>query len=228
MFVAGHGFAVVGALPVPDLPAGVARIGENSRDGPHGPGCAGSVAVAAGIVGGGGGDAAVVEGAGDAGGAGTGEALREDPPHVRCGVGVGVGVEAVQPPSPAGVVAVGVGSGVDQAVAVGWAVAEVASLVAGLAAHGVGGAHAGAVGAACLDRLLGALVEVGADHSRMGLGLRPGPFARVVPAVPVLVDRRRVHLAGSPQTRPVSKSRRGSESADGSRRARAYHHNQAA
>ena len=66
----------------------------------------------------GGGHAAVVECAGDAGGAGSGEALREDPSHLRgCGR---VGIEAVRASSPAGVVAVRLGSGVDQPVAVRW------------------------------------------------------------------------------------------------------------
>jgi hypothetical protein len=41
--------------------------------------------VAGPVVRGGGGDAEVIEGAGDAGGAVPGEALFEDPSHVRCG-----------------------------------------------------------------------------------------------------------------------------------------------
>jgi hypothetical protein len=87
-------------------------------------------------------DAALVEGAGDAGGAGPGQALGEDPSYVRCGGWVRV--EAVQASSPAGVLRVGVCSGVDEAVAIRWAAAEVAALGAGLGAHRDAGAPAGA------------------------------------------------------------------------------------
>jgi len=132
---------VVGALPVPHLPAGVARIFRDGGDGPERPARSGAVAVAAGVVGGGG-DAAVVEGAGDARGAGPAEALREDPSDVRSGRRVGV--EAVQAASPVGVFSVWVPSGIGEPVAIGWSAAEVASLVTGLGAHGIGGAHPGA------------------------------------------------------------------------------------
>jgi hypothetical protein len=39
---------------------------------------------------------------------------------------------------------------------------------------------------------VGALVEVGADQRLVCLGAGPGPFARVVPAVAVLVAERHV------------------------------------
>jgi hypothetical protein len=44
VFVAGDGFVVVGALPVPYLSAGVAGVGEDRRDGPQSPGVTGAVA----------------------------------------------------------------------------------------------------------------------------------------------------------------------------------------
>jgi len=51
------------------------------------------------------------------------------------GRGLRVRFEAVQTPTPAGVEGVRVGAGVDQAVAVGWAAAQMSALVAGLGPH---------------------------------------------------------------------------------------------
>ena len=58
---------------------------------------------------------------------------------------------------------------------------------------GVAGSLAGvAFRAVLLDRLLGALEEVGTNQWRVRLGARPSPLARVVSAMPVLVAERDV------------------------------------
>ena len=63
--------------------------------------------------------------------------------------GVRVGIEPVQAASPAGMDRIGMGPGIGDAVAVWWSAAEVPALVAGLGAHGGGGAESAAQDFAC-------------------------------------------------------------------------------
>jgi hypothetical protein len=128
--VTGDGLVVVGAVPVPYLPAGVARVGQDLRDRPQRPCVAVAVLVAGRVVAGRAGYAALVEGAGDRGGAAPGQALREDPPDMRRGDRIGI--EPVQPAAPPGMYGVGVWTGVDQPVPVGWSATQVPALVSGL------------------------------------------------------------------------------------------------
>jgi hypothetical protein len=66
----------------------------------------------------------------------------EDPLHGSSGDRVRV--EAMQASAPLGVDPVRVRSGVDESVAIRWSAAETPALVAGLGAHRLGGAPAGA------------------------------------------------------------------------------------
>jgi hypothetical protein len=61
------------------------------------------------------------------------QALSEDPPDMVCGGGVGF--QTLQPAAPPGMRGVGMWAGVGQAVAVGWAAAQVAALLLGLGLH---------------------------------------------------------------------------------------------
>jgi hypothetical protein len=101
--VAGSPTAVVGVLPVPGLPAGVAGVGEDRGDRVKGPGFAAAVAVA--VDPGRAGDSPLVERSGDPGNRLAGKPLDEDPPDMRSGSGVGF--ETVQTSPPAGVRPVG-------------------------------------------------------------------------------------------------------------------------
>jgi hypothetical protein len=78
----GRGLVVVDALPLPHLPAGVARVGEDRGDRPQRPRGTGSVRVAGAVVGRRWLHAERVESAGDPGGALSGQPLREDPSDV--------------------------------------------------------------------------------------------------------------------------------------------------
>jgi hypothetical protein len=115
------------------LPAGVARVAQDRGDRLQRPRLTAAVSVAVSVGTGGAGNAAVVEVAGDAGEAASGQPLREHPPHMRRGLRVRF--EAVQTPTPAGVEGVRVWAGVDEAVAVRWAAAQMSALVAGLGPH---------------------------------------------------------------------------------------------
>src|SRR4051794_41168725 len=110
--VTRNAFVVVGAIPVPDLPAGVAGVGEDLRDRPQGPCIAVTVRVTGRVVAGRPRPPTLVEGAGDRGRPGPGQSLGEDPPHMRRGNRIGT--ETVQPPAPTGVRRVGVRAGVHQ------------------------------------------------------------------------------------------------------------------
>jgi hypothetical protein len=123
----------VGALPVPDLAAGVPGVAQDRRHRTQGPGGPGAVRVPPG------GSAADGHGtpasfsAGDPGAAVPGQPLREHPRHhVRRG---GVGLEAVGPSAPGGVGLVRMRSRVAQPVPVRGPAAEVPALVAGLGSH---------------------------------------------------------------------------------------------
>src|SRR6185312_7784905 len=122
------------ALLVPDLPAGVAGIGQDGADGGFGPALPGAVQVAGPVVLGRGGDAVAGEAFGDGEQAAAGEVLGEDPPDDPGGGGVGF--ELVQALAVGGLGRVGVRPGVGEPVAVGWPSAEEPALQRGLGGHG--------------------------------------------------------------------------------------------
>ncbi|GGL94005.1 hypothetical protein GCM10012279_09490 [Micromonospora yangpuensis] len=105
------------ALLVPDLPAGVAGVGEDDPDGAFAPRGGGAVWVAARVVGRGGEDAVAGESFGDGEEAVSGEVLGVDASDDVCGEWVGF--EAVQPSAVGCFCGVGVWAGVGEAVAVG-------------------------------------------------------------------------------------------------------------
>src|SRR5262249_17900789 len=97
---------LVGALLVPDLPAGVAGVGEDDPHGALGPGQAVGVPVAGTVVRGRAGDVVAGEGFGDREDAVAGQVHGEDAPHH--GGGVRVGGQPVQAPAVGGLARVGV------------------------------------------------------------------------------------------------------------------------
>jgi hypothetical protein len=96
--VVGRGGVVVGVLPVPDLPSGVAGVGEDRGDSRHHPALAAAMLVPTRVSTGWAGDVAVVEFTGDPSDAAPGKPLREDPSNMRCGLRIGL--QTVQAPAP--------------------------------------------------------------------------------------------------------------------------------
>ena len=82
--------------------------------------------------------------------------------HRTCGAVAGSGVEAVQTPSPAGVRPVRVRAGINEAIAIGRAPAQVATLITRLDQHGCGGAEPSAE-----DFALGLVTE---QHDQRSMG----------------------------------------------------------
>jgi hypothetical protein len=124
---------MLGALAMPNLPAGVAGVGQDCGDRAQRPGPADAVRVAGSI------DSRrrrhpeLVESPGNAGEATPRQPLGEHPPYVASGGQVGL-----QPPKPATplrVGRVGVRAGIDESVPVGRTPAQIPSLIDGLGAH---------------------------------------------------------------------------------------------
>ncbi len=133
---------MVGALAVPHLAAGVAGVGEYRPHRVQHPPAPSPVGVAGGVGGGRAGNARVVEGAGDAGHAVSGQPLGEYPRYD--GPALGVDGQGLRAHAAAGEGPVRVRAGVHQPVSVGRAAAEVAALVPGLDRHRGPGADPGA------------------------------------------------------------------------------------
>ena len=120
----GPGWLVVRALAVPDLPAGVARVGQDLGDRAQRPRFAAAVLIPLSVVSRRAQHTVVVQLAGDARRAQPGEPPGEDQSHDRRGCRVGI--QPVQPPAPSGVRGVRVWTGIDQPVPVRWPAAQVA------------------------------------------------------------------------------------------------------
>jgi hypothetical protein len=123
----------VGALPVPDLPAGVPGVAQDRRHCAEGPRRARAVRVPARVSRRRARHARLVQRPGDPRPAVPRQPLGEHPRHhVRR---AGVGLQAVRPPAPGGVRLVRVRPRISQPVPVWRAAAEVAALVSGLGGH---------------------------------------------------------------------------------------------
>ncbi|WUG69393.1 hypothetical protein OG828_09980 [Streptomyces sp. NBC_00457] len=121
-------------LLVPDLPSGVAGVGQDRADGSLGPGDAAAVPVARGVVRGRARDAVAGEGLGDGEQSATGAVVAEDAlDDVRGG---GVRFQSVESLAVGSFGRVGMGSDVGEAVAVGRSSAQVASFDLGPGGHG--------------------------------------------------------------------------------------------
>jgi hypothetical protein len=132
---------VIGGLPVPHLPTGVAGIGQDLRDRPQRPRLARPVPVAGPIVPGRWRHTKLVQGAGDPRRAAPGQPLREDPPHLRRGHRIWI--KPVQPSPPPGMRPVRVRPGIDQTVPVRRPTTQLAALLPGLHPHRRHGAEPG-------------------------------------------------------------------------------------
>lgn len=111
--VAGHGLTVIGELPVPYLPAGVAGVGQDRGHRPQCPHRVVAVGVAVLVVHAGRGDTALVEQSGDPRRAHPVQPAGEHPPHRARGCRVDV--QAVLAASPCRMHHLRVRAGVDQA-----------------------------------------------------------------------------------------------------------------
>nr|WP_258574421.1 hypothetical protein [Actinomadura parmotrematis] len=121
------------ALLVPDLVAGVARVGEDRPDGALGPGDLAAVAVAVGVCGRGRGHAAAGELLGDVEQAAPFEVLLVDPrDHQRVGR---VRLQLVQPLPVGGLGGMGMRAGVDELIAVRRSASQIAALGGGDGVH---------------------------------------------------------------------------------------------
>jgi hypothetical protein len=124
---------VVGALPVPDLPAGVPGVRQDLGDGAQRPGLAGTVPVPVRVVPGRARHTVLVEFPGDARRAAAGGPAGEDPPHGRRRLGIEI--EPMQTASPAGMGGVRMRPRIDQTVPIRRPPAEMTALIAGLHPH---------------------------------------------------------------------------------------------
>ena len=125
---------LVASLPVPDLVAGVAGIGQDGPDRALGPGGPGAVPVANGIGGRGGEDSVVGEAPGDGVQPAAGQAFGEDPLDDRGGVRVGF--QLMETLTGDGLARVGMGVSVNEPVTVGGSATEEAAFGGGLGGHG--------------------------------------------------------------------------------------------
>jgi hypothetical protein len=119
------GRITIGALPVPDLPTGVTRVGQDHGNSAQRPVGARAVSVTAWIRTRRASDSPGVQCVGDAGRAVSGEAFSKDP--LDMAGGGRVRFQPLQPSTPTGMRSVGVRSGVGQSVAVGWPAALIAA-----------------------------------------------------------------------------------------------------